>query len=116
MAHTAENQDFDIYQGDDNIPVQFTVIDDQGTPVDVSAAQFVWAFAKTLRAVPIVQKTELDDINLSDPVNGVIQIVMRAADTETRRGAFQHELVITLDGQILTIATGVMTIKDSSIK
>ena len=114
MAATGQN--FTIYQGDDNVPIQFTIVDDAGVVLDVSTAQFTWALAKKLRGVPLVTKTLADDVNLSDPTNGVIQIVFRAADTENIHGEYQHELVMVLDGETLTVAVGTVTIEYSTIK
>jgi hypothetical protein len=111
------NQNFTIFQGDNNVLVEFAVLDDTGAPVDVSLASFRWAFGRSSRSAPLVQKSTSDSIALSDPQNGAIQITMHAADTETlSAGSFYHELVMGLGGKTETIAIGTMTLLTSALK
>ena len=111
----ASKQNFPLFQGDDGIPVQFTILDDAGLAVDVSTAHFTWVLARTEGAVPRVTKTDADDINLSDPTHGIIQVIMRKADTDGISGAWYHELSIVLTGETLTVAYGTVTINKTSI-
>lgn len=112
----ALKQDFSIFQGDDDVPVQFTITDDTGAVIDVTNAQFTWVMARTQGAAPAVTKTTADDVNLSDPTNGKIQVIMRKQDTDGRSGPWYHELSMVLAGETVTIASGTVTINKSSIK
>jgi hypothetical protein len=111
------NQNFTIFQGDNNVLVEFTVLDDTGATVDVSLASFQWAFARSAKSRPLIEKSTSDDIALSDPQNGLIQIAMHAADTQSLpAGSFYHELVMSIGAKTETVAIGTMTLLASTIK
>lgn len=113
----ALNQNFSIFQADDNVLIEFIVMDAAGTKIDVSTASFEWAFSRSAKSAPLITKTTANDISLSDPVNGGIQINMHLADTQTlASGAFYHELVMTLGAKTETIASGTMTLLPSNLK
>ena len=112
---TIENQDITVYQGD-VVPVIFTITDSNNAVVDITAATFTWGLFKLATETPYVTKTLGSGLALSDAPNGKVQLNLVAVDTRDIQGDWRHELSMTLGGVIEIVATGLLTVKVSSVQ
>ena len=112
---------FDMHRGDDR-SITYTVVDEAGATVDVTAATFIWILAEqdTSTQTPqprpsstILTKTEAGGVVLVDAPNGDIQIDLASADTVALRApnTYYHEGQITLAGKVTTFVFGNINLK-----
>lgn len=111
-----EGQDFEIYQGDVRA-ISFTILDEAGAAVDITAATFVWYLAKVLTEPATITKHGPGGggtIAITDASNGILSVPLVENDTKTLQEGWEHQLVMTLGGEIKTVAVGTITILPSS--
>lgn len=111
-----EAQDFTIYQGDERL-IGFTIYqEDNITALDITAATFLWVVAKRLTDTPVISKTSGAGISFNVAANGTLLVQIVKADTDKLQSDYQHELIMTLGGEVKTVSTGTVTIKPSAGK
>lgn len=110
--------DFAMHSGDNRLLV-VTVKDENDVLIDITAAAFTWALSKAdpnnppipaPKGAAVVTKTVGSGITITDGPNGVLEVQILPADTETIDGAYYHELQMTLGGAVSTVAFGNVTI------
>ena len=110
MATKLIPQDFEMVSGDDKT-VRFTVTDQDGVAQDLTGASATWAFSRRARRAAIATKTVGSGITISDAANGIVDVTVARADTETIEGDFYHELeIVDGGGTKSTAAYGTMTV------
>jgi len=84
------------------------IVKDADGILDISNATVKWQMAKQINSTPVVQKSTGAGITLTDPVNGVFEILLEPADTDGLGGKlWYHEGEIKLvDGTTSTIISG----------
>lgn len=108
--------DFELFAGDTKV-LDITVKDDEGAVVDITDATIRWQLARSVNAPAVLQKAVGSGITISDGPNGLFEVALANADTETLKGAFYHEAEVILpDSTIATVVTGAVTIKPTLIK
>ncbi len=111
---------FDMHRGDDR-SITYTVVDEAGAVVDVTAAAIVWVLAAqdTGASGPqprpgstLLTKSVGSGVVLVDAVNGDIRVDIDSVDTVALRApnVYYHEVQITLAGKVTTIAFGNITL------
>lgn len=111
------DQSFTMYQGEKR-SIQFTVYDDATPPatVDITAATFVFAFAKVMTEPPVFTKALASGISFTDAAHGVLEVAFETVDTALLQGDWKCELVMTLGLEIKVVATATVTLLPSSIQ
>jgi hypothetical protein len=92
----AKRQDFELHANRDHI-LEFTITNEAGAVVDLSALTAKWAFALSAKNAPVVTKSSPSGgILMTDPVNGVLQVTLDPADTVAYANGkvVFHELVL----------------------
>ena len=121
MGGLGTRHDYKKHRGDE-YDISFTVVDDDGDPVDISAAattDLSWGFATLdttqefpapLGALIGTAKTIGSGITIIDGVNGDAQVTLESADTNGQgAGKYYHELQYTdPTGRVSTILYGIM--------
>ena len=108
MAATA--QDFSMYEGETR-PVQITIQDEAGDPVDVTG----WTIQWTLNtSTPVTKSTTAGTLVINDGPNGVIAFTLQPADTAgvgtvTKR----HECKARGPAGQYVVTVGTATVSDS---
>ncbi len=114
---TATAQDFVLTAGDSKL-LQFTVMDAEGVPFDLTGARVDWwvsrgtpdRFSKT----PALQKsTSNSSVEIVSPLDGRFDILLVPADTHTLpAGTYYHEVQVRDSlSNIATVATGTITLR-----
>lgn len=116
----AQNQDFELPQGDDRtIPVTVTN-EDTGALLNLSGMTIRWWFALYQSGEAIVKKGNgagETGLAITDAGAGVFTITLDSADTEGLSGYFYHEAEITdVAGKKRTILTGQIHVKSTTVK
>ncbi len=112
---------FDMHRGDER-SITYTVVDEAGVAVDVTAATFIWILADQDSSATepqprpgsaILTKTEAAGVVIVNGPAGDIRIDIPSADTVGLRApaVYYHEIQITLAGKPTTIAFGNITLK-----
>lgn len=115
MTTTAQN--FEIYQGDD-LALEVTVKNADGTPKDLTGATIRWALHTTNKAaVPKLSKAISTGIAVTDAAGGVFTVTIARADTAAlKAGVYYHEAEITdAASKRATVLTGKATILQALI-
>jgi len=103
-------QNFEWFSGDDYL-IEFTVTDEDGAAVDLTNASATWSMARRNTSSALLTKTLGSGINVTDAVNGVLQVSLDAADGASFEGDYYHELEVTLSGGAKrTVAYGTVTV------
>lgn len=108
-----------LVQGDDKV-LRITVRDEAtGNPIDLTNVDSIrYQIAKTPAAPRVVSKFygSGGGISVFNALGGVIDVIIRAVDTATVAGEFQHELEIKdAAGLLSTAMTGTVTITKALI-
>jgi hypothetical protein len=114
----ALEQVFEVFSGND-VTLRFTVTEnDSGEALDLTGAQaLIWALAKNANAQAIVTKTLGAGVTITDPANGVVEVVLTDDDLEPLRGTYYHEMRLTnSSGLKSTLVYGVATVVGNLIK
>ena len=109
---TMLGQNFDMFAGDDKIVV-VQVVDPADNPVDISGCTFRWVWYKRSPVNIVLDKTTTGSggIELTDPLNGFLEITLVPADTETLLGSHNHELELTdINSKISTVMIGYVNV------
>lgn len=110
---TKKNQDLEMWAGDTK-KLQYTVLDENDDPVNLTNATINWWLAESATSTAILTKTTADDISITDAANGVFQVTINPADTQNLEGRYYHEAEVTDDaGNVATVAVGVIKINPS---
>lgn len=110
---TAINQDFILYAGDTAAPT-FTVKDQAGAIVDISAVQNItWAMSRAYGATDTLAKSKTDGsiTFVTDGTDGQFEVEIDPEDTARLTGLFVHiaKLVDVL-GDVTTVSLGAVTV------
>lgn len=118
---TAPNQDFEMWAGDSK-KLLITVYEPDGSTMDLTGATVVWALQGQDDEAPLVTKstTEVGEIIMTGAANGIVEVRLVPADTETLGGSsfhevkrYFHELEITASGTVSTVTAGTVQIHRS---
>lgn len=110
-----DGQDFSLYAGDD-ITVDFTLVDEDGAPLDLSGCVLRWKMARSWRHAALLTIAS-DDIppalNIVDP--GLATLILAADDTGSLPdGSYVHSLrVVDGSSNVETLLTGVVVVYGS---
>lgn len=106
----ATNQNFTLYQGD-SLTAQFSVVDDEGSPVDLTGATITWR-AATVSHQTVLDKAVGRGITVTDAAGGVCEVALAPDDTASLLGTYRHQLrVVDATGQEAVVAEGAMTVQ-----
>ncbi len=114
----AIEQEFEVFSGND-VTLSVTVTDeDNDGPLNLTGAvALIWKLALSPSATPKIIKDLTDGITIVDPNEGLVEILIDAADLEPLKGAFYHELRLTNSlNKKSTLMYGAVTIKDNLVK
>ncbi|TKX84222.1 hypothetical protein EXE43_20105, partial [Halorubrum sp. SS5] len=71
------------YIAGDTLLITLSVTDDNGDPIDLSAADVEFAVAPYRGGPTLIEKTVGDGITITDPANGEIEIRVNGVDTSS---------------------------------
>jgi hypothetical protein len=111
-------QNFDMVAGDTTL-LTVAVIDEAGAIVDLTNATAIWQMARTAQTPALLTKTTDANagITITDPLGGILTVLLDPGDTEGLTGRWYHELeVIDVAGDISTVITGFVTIRPDLIR
>ena len=92
--------------------LRVTVLDQDEVVVDITGATAEFIMAKRPGKSAVVTKTVGSGIVITDATNGLLEITLEPADTETLSGTFHHELEVTdLGGRKTTVLFGTVTVR-----
>jgi len=85
-----------LYIGDDET-IEFTLEREDGTPVDITSVDIVWAVARSASHDPILEKsTSGGGVTIVDGPNGRFDVELTATDTgQLADRLYYHEVEIT---------------------
>jgi hypothetical protein len=110
------NQDATVYGGDD-ARLELTLLDRDGTPLDLTGATLTWGMAPRRSSDAALTKTSEDasEIEITDAVAGRAIVKLLADDTDDlSETVYLHELKITdATGKTETLLTGTLTVRSS---
>ena len=112
----AENQDFTLYQGEDE-QVDFQVTDSDGSPKNLTGASIEWGM--WLSDTRILTKTTGSGVSLVNGLgtNDIARIAIAKADSiSLQPGAYYHECRAVLSGSEQVVAVGHVLLKVSMTK
>lgn len=94
------------FAGEDK-EIQFTIRDENDATIDVTGWSFEYEFVLKNTSTPAFTKTSPGGISLEDPTNGVVVVVIDAADTASlEEGNHDHILKRTDSGDVAVLAHG----------
>lgn len=103
---------FSMFAGDDKT-LQVTVTDEDGDPVNLTAASIKWQCARSLGKASAISKTATSGggITITGAATGDFEVTLDDTDTEDLAGTYQHEAEVTFsDGTISTVLSGTMKV------
>lgn len=102
-------------QGDD-IRVIVDVVDGDGNPIDITAAESIkWQAAANASSMPVIEKSLVNGIEINTPTSFMFDI--SAPESEILNGNYYHEAEIINDqGLIYTPIYGRLTVSKTLIK
>jgi hypothetical protein len=110
---TAFNQNFNTYPSDVTSPV-FTILDDNGAPVNISGVSDIrWTAQRAVNQPIVLSKTKVAGqiTFISGGTTGQFQVNLLAADTAALTGVYLHQaLLIDGLGNQSTVTLGQMTV------
>lgn len=116
------NQNFTMVAGDTQRLV-VTVTQTTNTPVFVAVnlgeiQSASWSLARTFEGPILIAKTTGNGIAFTDPINGVLQILLEPVDTaHLESGRYYHELVmVDFTGAVSTVMSGYTIIMNHMIR
>lgn len=111
---TKRNQDVTIQAGEYK-KFSVTIKNGSGTAINLTGATPIqYGISQTEGGARILTKTLGSGITITDAANGVLEIVITAADLAGKEGEFHHELSITeSSGNKSCAFTGKLTVKPS---
>ena len=109
-----DNQNVTIYQRT-TPTLQFVVTDDAGAAKDLSGASLVWKLSdKALSATAHISKDE-GDMTVSGAGNNVVSFALGTSETDLDSGRYYHELRADDGTYDVVVATGIVTVRASSM-
>jgi hypothetical protein len=107
-----EQQDIEMFSGDDKSLAVTVYAEDGITPVDITGFTVTWILsARPTGSVAIVTKTVGSGITLTDPGNGVFTVTLADTDTDALLGKYYHQARITdQSGNKSTVLFGLVDI------
>lgn len=106
---SVDRQNVTTYAGDDLI-LAVMIRSENGAPLAITGASFVWTLAPKAGGQPVLTKTTADDISITNAAIGAVSILLKHADTATLSGPMWHQLVMTDgSGRVNTVTTGTIT-------
>lgn len=103
-----ERQDFCLWLGETRKLI-VTVTDCDENPINLAGANIIWAMQMQHKDGPIeVRKQTGDGITITDPTNGIFEVLLEPADTQDLpTGRYYHEAeVMDASGNVAVIFTG----------
>ena len=108
--------DHTMVQGD-TVALDFSIVDDDDDPVNLTGATVRWQLSRRERLEPIVQKISGSGITVTDAVGGLFTVDLAPSDTEDLYGTYYHEAEVTdASGNISTVRTGEIVINRGLIR
>jgi hypothetical protein len=116
----ALKQNFSMFSGND-VTLEVELTDVQGSPetplILIGTQELIFAIGRRGATEPLVTKTLDDGITITDAANGMIEILLSAAEMEPLVGIFQHELRITnQQGNKATLMYGLVEVMGNMIR
>jgi len=115
----AKEQAFDVFSGNDIVlKISVTDEDNNGAALSlVGAQELIWSLAKKAGATAILTKTLSNGVTITDAANGLVDVVISAADLEPLKGEYYHEMRLTnSQGKKSTLMYGIATIAENLIR
>ena len=107
--------DFTMYSGDSK-NLQFTITDNDDTPVDLTGATSSWILAASADGSALVTKTSgAGEITYSGGSTNIATVAVDPADTASLAGRYYHELQITDTGGDVSTNAGTAIILTDNI-
>lgn len=102
---------FEMFSGNTRV-LKVNVLDQDEAVVDLTGATAEFIFAKRAGHEAIFSKTVGSGIVITDAANGLLEVTLAPADTETLSGAYYHELEVTdAGGRKTTVLFGTATVR-----
>ncbi|MFQ8550182.1 hypothetical protein [Acinetobacter baumannii] len=106
---TAENQNFEMYQGDTK-NIRFLIEDES---LDLTGTTVKWVMTPFRKSEALLTKSTTDGISV---VEGKVIVKLNASDSVGLLGMYEHEVEITDQlGNVSTVLRGKITIKEDKI-
>ena len=108
-------QNFEIYETN-SLLIHGIVVDDAGQAIDIDGMSIVWGIYRVKDKVIVLQKETGDGITITDPAEGLFDIVLTPAETRYLGGeSYYHEAVVIDGDDQSTVLFGVITIHKSPV-
>jgi hypothetical protein len=89
---------FTLFAGNARKLVVSVVNDDTGEPEDLTEVDLLWQASRgnaaKFSSIPVLTKTIGTGITVIDAINGELEIMLDADDTENLSGTYYHELLL----------------------
>jgi hypothetical protein len=107
---------FTLFAGNARKLIVSVVNDDTGEPEDLTDVELFWQASRGTTAkfssVPVLTKTIGNGITVIDAINGELEIMLDADDTENLNGTYYHELLlIDVTGDQQNLLADTFTVK-----
>ncbi len=100
-------QNFEMFSGDSKL-LNVTVLDQDGTVVDLTGASASMTISETSKSAALVTKAGSIDV----PLQGQLSFDLAPADTDDLAGVYYYEMQVTdVSGRKSTVAFGYVTIR-----
>lgn len=98
--------DFTMYSGDTK-SLDFTILEPDDTPVDISGKDIIWSLSPTkYSSLPLITKGIGTGITITDGPAGKFSVLINALDTAELQGDYYHEALLDDNDTISTIVVG----------
>lgn len=117
MTKTRQNvgEDEKYYSGD-TLVIKTTVESDDGSSKDLTDASVKYGISDAPGEQTVVEKSDGNGIQITDPASGKLEITIDSVDTEDLDGSFYHECEVTdSSGDVSTVFTGVFRIAEDTV-
>jgi hypothetical protein len=109
-----ENQNIEIWAGDD-VELDVSLFEEDGTtPLDLTGSVVNWALVSAYdMSLKLISKTSSGSggITVVDISNGLLKILIADEDTASLGGQpYYHEIEVVVGGATVTVMTGAVTI------
>jgi len=107
-------QMIELFSGDTKL-INITVLDQDSVVVDLTGASVDFIIAKYPGHTALITKTIGSGVVLTDAANGIMDVTLLPADTESLQGAYNFQCKVTdLSGRESTVLHGTVTILKNS--
>ncbi len=102
---------FEMFSGNTKV-LKVAVLDQDDVVVDLTGASADYAFSERPGTPALFTKSVGSGIVITDDVNGLLEVTINPADTESLSGTFHHELEVTdAAGRKTTVLFGTATVR-----